>query len=93
MKQRVIEELKRRIEKDSRKGLFGSLGVISLYMKKFVFEEDDENHTFVGDCLRLSYPIEFFGKHKYTLLPEFSDELFEFDSLDDVADFIIKTYC
>ena len=93
MKQRVVAEIRRRIEKDSSKGLFGSYGVIPLYMKKYVFEEDDEEHTFVGDCLRLSYPCEFFGKTKYTLLTEFSHEKFVFDSIDDVADFIIKTYC
>lgn len=93
MKQRVIEEIRRRIEKDASNGLFGSHGNISLYMKKFVFEEDEEEHIFSGDCLMLIYPCEFFGRKNYTLLTEFAEEKFEFSSIEDVADFIIETYC
>lgn len=64
----------------------------SVIYEKYVFEEDDAEHTFVGDCLRLSYPNEFFGKYKYTLVTEFSDEKFEFDTVDEVTELVGSGY-
>lgn len=97
MKERILEELKKRIEKDFSKGPLYRRGNIDLYMKKFVMDEQDEKgkEEFEGDCLSISYPDCF--TNKFRLVAEFAkpefDKVFKFDSLEEVAQFLAETYC
>lgn len=90
MKERILSELKKRIEKDYNKGpLFR--------MKKFVMDMQDEDgeEEFNGDCLQISYQNCF--TNKFNLIAEFAkpefDKVFKFDSLEEVAQFLVETYC
>lgn len=96
MEERILAELKRRIEKDHSRGPLFRYGYINLEMKKFVMDDEEIcKEEFNGDCLQLSYPDSF--SDKFRLIAEFAkpefDKLFKFDSLEEVAKFLFKTYC
>lgn len=97
MKERILAELKKRIEKDFNKGPLYRKGNIDLYMKKFVMDEQDEEgkEQFKGDCLSISYPDCL--TNKFRLIAEFAkpefDKVFKFDNLEEVAQFLVETYC
>lgn len=95
MKEKILAELKKRIDKDFDKGPLFRRGNIDLYMKKFVMDEEFENDDFEGDCLSISYPDS--TTSKFRLIAEFAkpefDKVFKFDSLEEVAKFIVTTYC
>lgn len=96
MKERILSELKKRIEKDYSKGPLFRMGYINLEMKKFVMDMQDEDgeEEFEGDCLQISY---LFYTNKFGLIAEFAkpefDKVFKFDSLEEVAQFLVETYC
>lgn len=94
MKERILTELKRRIEKDLSKGPLFRMGYINLQMKKFVMDMQDENgkEEFNGDCLQISYFSNKFGLIAEFAKPEF-DKVFKFDNLEEVAQFLVETYC
>ena len=95
MKERILSELKKRIEKDYNKGPLFRSGCIDLQMKKFVMDIQDEKDEFEGDCLSISYPDCL--TNKFRLIAEFAkpefDKVFKFDSLEEVAQFLVETYC
>lgn len=90
MKERILAELKRRIEKDFSKGPLFRMGYINLQMKKFVMDMQDEDgkEEFEGDCLQISYLVL---TNKFGLIAEFAKP--EFDNLEEVAQFLVETYC
>ena len=96
MKERILSELKKRIEKDYNKGPLFRRGCIDLQMKKFVMDMQDEDgkEEFEGDCLSISYLVL---TNKFRLIAEFAkpefDKVFKFDSLEEVAQFLVETYC
>lgn len=47
MKERILSELKKRIEKDYNKGPLFRMGYINLQMKKFVMDMQDEVAQFL----------------------------------------------
>lgn len=97
MKERILSELKKRIEKDYNKGPLFRMGYINLQMKKFVMDMQDEDgeEEFDGDCLQISYPNCF--TNKFNLIAEFAkpefDKVLKFDSLEEVVQFLVETYC
>ena len=97
MKERILSELKKRIEKDYNKGPLFRMGYINLQMKKFVMDMQDEDgeEEFDGDCLQISHPNCF--TNKFNLIAEFAkpefDKVLKFDSLEEVAQFLVETYC
>lgn len=85
MKERILSELKKRIEKDYNKGPLFRMGYINLQMKKFVMDIQDEDgkEEFDGDCLSISYPDCL--TNKFRLIAEFAKPEFESEKVSEVS--------
>lgn len=89
MKKLIVEGLKKRIELAKKDGKC----VVDLEMKKKVI---DTQNNGLNDMLAINFPTSIdkdFG-YEYYRVSEYSEDSFRrFNNLEDIAEWIIKTYC
>lgn len=88
-----FEKVKKALEEKIEEAKKNGKCVVDLEMKKKVFDKQDNG---LNDILAVSFPTSIdkvFGKEFFTV-SEYSEDTFRrFDSLEEVAKFIISAYC
>lgn len=95
MKKKILDKLSEKMQKDMAKGFLKRSGCFDLYMKKFILDEQFEDDEFEGDVLNIVYPNSF--SNCFKVIPYFPKNhesiQLRFGSMEEVADWIAKTYC
>jgi hypothetical protein len=95
MKQRIVKELQKRIEEAKK----DYKCAIDLQMKKSVLDTSISADYVGHDILYISFPTKFdmefapHYKHTYNVAEYSEADSRRFETLEDVAQFIIDTYC
>lgn len=85
MKNYTLDELRHAIDRDKAKGIYG-YGHIDIETDKGVFFDD-------YDEFYLVYPSAFNSRKTFGLKAYATDIRFEFNTLKEVSDWLINTYC
>ncbi|MBR5193021.1 MAG: hypothetical protein IKW37_01185 [Bacteroidaceae bacterium] len=89
MKNYTVEALTKAINKDKSRGLRG-MGHINIETDKAYYWEFDNEFT---DDWMLFYPSIYTSKKTFTLVETAIDVKFEFNSIEEVSEWLTKTYC
>lgn len=90
MVEKILTELEHKIAADKAKGYKGC-GSVNMEMPKDVFGHYDGEYT---DGLIIYYPssLPYRSSKQYSVLEDTADLHLKFDSLREVAEWIVKTY-